>query len=128
MNSNVAETADTARDHEDAAAGDDAGAVGDVPGQAFQLDAFKTVYRDAPYYSTGRAWSDYVPAYQYGRDAFVRRRAPRFEDIEGDLEAGWDAYRPPSRLAWVEARGAVEHAWRVAKQSAHVPSAIDGEA
>ena len=103
-------------------------AVGDVPGQAFQLDAFKTVYRDAPYYSTGRAWSDYVPAYQYGRDAFVRRRAPRFEDIEGDLEAGWDAYRPPSRLAWVEARGAVEHAWRVAKQSAHVPSAIDGEA
>ena len=23
------------------------------------------------------------------------------------LEAGWDAYRPPSRLAWVEARGAV---------------------
>lgn len=123
MNSNAAEMADTARHREDSTAGGDAGAVGAVPVQAFDLDAFKAIYRDAPYYSTGRAWSDYVPAYQYGRDAFVKRRALRFEDVEDALVAGWDAYRPPSRLAWVEARGAVEHAWRVAKESAHVPNA-----
>jgi hypothetical protein len=126
MNSSVA-MADTDRRHEGSTAGDDADAVGDVAVQPFDLEAFKAIYLEAPYYSTGRAWSDYVPAYQYGRDAYVVRQALRFEDIEDALEQGWDAYRPPSRLAWVEARGAVEHAWRVAKESAHVPAAVAGK-
>src|SRR3546814_1396847 len=27
---------------------------------------YRALFRDAPYYSTGRNWSDYAPAYRYG--------------------------------------------------------------
>lgn len=123
MNSSVAAMAEYDRRAEDDPAAEDTDGVSDAQAAGFDLDAFKAIFLQAPYYSTGRAWSDYVPAYQYGRDAWLVRGAMRFEDIEGELERGWDAYRPPSRLAWVEARGAAEHAWRVAKESAHVPPA-----
>jgi hypothetical protein len=73
---------------------------------------FKSTYRDALYYSSGRDWDDYAPAYHYGHAARARHRGQRFEDVEEQLAAGWDACKADSRLLWVEARGAVLDAWQ----------------
>lgn len=80
-----------------------------------QLEHFQATFRDAAYYSTGRDWNDYAPAYRYGREAFERNRDARFEQIEDRLARDWDQAKAPSRLAWVEARGAVLDAWQHAE-------------
>lgn len=93
-------------------------AAGAMPRADFDEDElryFQSLFPDAAYYSTGRAWTDYAPAYRYGRDAFERDRQTSFEQIEPELARGWEQARPPSRLAWAEARGAVLDAWRFAR-------------
>jgi hypothetical protein len=80
-----------------------------------ELEHFQATYRDAAYYSTGRDWSDYAPAYRYGREAFEQHRDTRFEQIEDMLARDWEQAKASSRLAWVEARGAVLDAWQRAE-------------
>lgn len=72
---------------------------------------FRDTYQSTPYYSAGREWSDYEPAYKYGYDTYGEYRGQRFEDVEGRLERNWDATRADSRLAWAEAKGAVRDGW-----------------
>ncbi len=72
---------------------------------------FHNTFQNASYYSTGREWSDYEPAYDYGYASFGQYRGQRFEDVEDILERHWDAHRAHSRLAWAEARGAVRDGW-----------------
>ncbi|MCD9004874.1 hypothetical protein LDO31_01220 [Luteimonas sp. XNQY3] len=72
---------------------------------------FKADLPQASYYSVGRHWNDYAPAYRFGRDSRRRHAGSRFEDIEHQLEQEWSGARDKSRLGWIEARGAVEDAW-----------------
>lgn len=83
---------------------------------------FEGQYREAPYYSAGREWNDYEPAYKYGYDTYGQYRGQRFEDVENDLERNWDATKANSRLAWTEARGAVRDGWH------HIERAMPGDA
>jgi hypothetical protein len=73
---------------------------------------YRAVFRDAPYYSTGRNWTDYAPAYRYGHLARDRHPDERFEEVEAQLADDWLRCRDDSRLLWTEARGAVRDAWR----------------
>lgn len=82
---------------------------------------FETQYRNAPYYSSGREWSDYQPAYQYGYDTYGQYRGQKFDDVEDKLERDWDSTRGDSRLAWAEARGAVRDGWH------HIERAMPGD-
>ncbi len=82
---------------------------------------FETNYRTAPYYSAGREWSDYQPAYQYGYDTYGQYRGQSFDDVESQLERNWDSTRANSRLAWTEARGAVKDGWH------HIERAMPGD-
>lgn len=82
---------------------------------------FQRRYRDMPYYSTGREWRDYQPAYRYGYDAYGRYRGHRFEEVEDRLERDWEHVRGRSRLAWAEARDAVRDGWR------HLERAFPGD-
>ena len=75
------------------------------------IKQFETKYRSAPYYTDGREWSDYKPAYKYGSDTSGEYRGQKFEDVEGDLQRKWDSTRAGSQLAWPEARGAVKDGW-----------------
>lgn len=84
--------------------------------QASLQARFRNHFRDASYYSTGRDWKDYAPAYRYGEAAFRRYRGRRFEDVERALEQAWSDLKSPSRLLWVEARGAVLDAWQAASE------------
>ena len=83
---------------------------------------FESNYRSAPYYSAGREWTDYEPAYKYGYDTYGQYRGRRFEDVESDLERNWDATKANSRLAWNEAKGAVRDGWH------HIERAMPGDA
>ncbi|MEP6633685.1 MAG: hypothetical protein ABJA62_05695 [Luteimonas sp.] len=74
-------------------------------------DYFRSMFLSAPYYSAGRVWHDYAPAYQYGYDTFDAYRGQRFEDVEARLQDEWEAARANSRLGWSEARGAVRDSW-----------------
>lgn len=83
---------------------------------------FESTYRDAPYYSAGREWKDYEPAYKYGYDTYGQYRGQRFEDVESKLASDWDSTRANSRLGWAEAKGAVRDGWH------HIERAMPGDA
>ena len=74
-------------------------------------DHFKTEYKNTPYYTAGREWNDYEPAYQYGYDTYGQYRGQRFEDVETDLERNWGKTRAKSNLEWNEAKQAVRDGW-----------------
>ena len=86
---------------------------------------FHNTFQNASYYSTGREWSDYEPAYDYGYASFGQYRGQRFEDVEDILERRWDAHRAHSRLAWAEARGAVRDGWLQIERSLPVEAGHD---
>lgn len=75
---------------------------------------YRRDYRDVSYYSAGRTWSDYAPAYRYGyrQQAAHAKTSVAFEQVEPALERGWTEARGASRLNWTEARPAVMAAWR----------------
>lgn len=79
---------------------------------------FKPGLLQAPYFSTGRTWADYLPAYRYGQRSQRRHAGARFEDVEPGLACDWATVRAHSRLGWVEARGAVEDAFSRCAQEA----------
>ena len=83
---------------------------------------FESTYREAPYYSSGRDWSDYQPAYKYGYDTYGQYRGQRFEDVESQLQRDWEATKATSRLGWTEAKGAVRDGWH------HIERAMPGDA
>jgi len=83
---------------------------------------FENEYRNAPYYASGKEWSDYQPAYKYGYDTYGQYRGKSFDSVESDLERGWDSTKANSRLAWSEARGAVRDGWH------HIERAMPGDA
>lgn len=73
---------------------------------------FRAALRTAPYFSAGRSWSDYAPAYCYGYATHETSGKQPFEAVEAQLAAGWETQRDGSRLLWTEAREAVRDAWR----------------
>ena len=85
-------------------------------------DHFRSTYNSASYYKADRDWNDYEPAYTYGYDTYGQYRGRRFEDVESDLERGWDKTKANSRLAWADARGAVRDGWH------YVERAMPGDA
>ncbi len=94
------------------------GAAGHAAGEAVNPtveDAYwHENYRTRPYFKTGQSYSEYQPAYRYGWEAAGRNeyQSKRFEDVESDLERGWDSARGGAALAWTEAREATHDAWK----------------
>ena len=108
-----------------AAAGGAIGAVmGDRASEAADkrrdLGHFQQIFRTMPYYLDGHDWHDYAPAYRYGLDAYAEHAGQSFQAIESQLQGGWEAAaRFGSRLSWVQAHPAVEHAWRSIDDAVH---------
>lgn len=76
------------------------------------LGHFEQIYREMPYYADGMDWEDYAPAYRYGIETYRVHGGQPFSEVEPTLQQGWARARDASRLEWVHARGAIEHAWR----------------
>jgi hypothetical protein len=60
---------------------------------------------------------DWGPAYAYGVAHYNRNVRPgaRFEDVEAEMERGWQQARGPSTMEWTRARLAAYDAWQKAR-------------
>jgi hypothetical protein len=72
---------------------------------------WRTNYTSRPYVKPGITYDEYQPAYRYGWESRTRHAGQRFDEVETDLERGWDRAKGKSRLAWNEARDATRDAW-----------------
>jgi uncharacterized protein YcfJ len=70
-------------------------------------------YRNRPYYRSGREYTEYEPAYRYGWESATRPeyRERRFEEVETDLERGWDRAKGTTRQTWYDVKDATRDAW-----------------
>lgn len=85
-------------------------------------------YVDRPYVeSTYTYETDYRPAYQYGWENYRRHRAAgrTYDEVENDLERGWEKAKDRSRLGWDKARGAARDAWDRLERA--MPGDADGD-
>jgi hypothetical protein len=69
-------------------------------------------YRGRPYYDASTPYDVYQPAYRYGWESRARYPTRKFEDVETDLERGWDRAKGKSQLAWDRAKHATRDAWQ----------------
>jgi hypothetical protein len=79
-------------------------------------------YRDQPYAVEGADYETYKPAYRYGWEAFERYPGRRFDEVDSELQRGWDEHRGDSKLTWNQAREAARDAWH------RVERALPGDA
>jgi hypothetical protein len=76
------------------------------------LGHFRQIFHTMPYYSDGYEWRDYAPAYRYALDAHARHAGRPFDEVELQLQEGWEAAAHfGSRLDWNRAQPAMHHAW-----------------
>lgn len=112
-----------------AAVGGVAGAVaggmaGKAAAEAINPTAEDAYWRDAyqrePYYTAGRSYDDYRPAYELGWSSAAEHGPDaRFEAVEPALAERWQARQAMGGLGWGEARPATQAAWqRAARGSA----------
>jgi hypothetical protein len=100
-----------------AAAGGALGAViGDRASEAVDgrhdLGHFQQIFHAMPYFVEGAGWGDYAPAYRYAIDAHARHDGRSFDQVEPQLQEGWEAAEHfGSRLDWNRAQPAMRHAW-----------------
>jgi phage tail tape-measure protein len=94
-----------------AVAGGAAGhAAGEGVNPTVEAEFWRQNYNKRPYYVTGKAYSEYEPAYRYGWESAARPeyRDRKFPEVEGELEKGWD-----------KTKGAANHTWRDVKDATH---------
>jgi hypothetical protein len=83
-------------------------------------------YANRPYASTDTSYSEYAPAYRYGWESRGKYAGRRFEEVESDLEQGWEKAKAQSKLAWSKAKVAVRDAWNRVEEALPGDSDRDG--
>ena len=68
-------------------------------------------YRSRPYYDAEAPYDTYQPAYRYGWESRSKYPDRKFEDVESDLERGWERAKGKSQLEWNRAKNATRDAW-----------------
>lgn len=93
------------------------GAAGRAAGEAVnptvEADYWRQNYNKRPYYTTGKAYSEYEPAYQYGWESAAKPeyRDRKFQEVESDLEKGWDKTKGKTSQSWHQVKAATRDAW-----------------
>ncbi|HEX7153613.1 MAG TPA: hypothetical protein VF618_19145 [Thermoanaerobaculia bacterium] len=69
---------------------------------------WRTEHRNRPYYKSDRDYDYYQPAYRYGWESASNQSygTRRFEEVEPDLERGWNTSRGDSKADWRDVRDA----------------------
>ena len=83
---------------------------------------WKDNYAAEPYYTQGRDFDHYAPAYRAGYEGRVKYHGRSFDDVEEDLAADyarfrgndmtWEEVRPASRAAWDRVDRRIQNATR----------------
>jgi len=72
-------------------------------------------FRTRPYYTKGREYDHYAPAYRYGWESATRHTGRRFEDVESDLSKGWTSFRGKAATEWNDVKQATRDAFERAR-------------
>ena len=67
-------------------------------------------YKTRPY-AAGHDYTFFEPAYRYGYEAADQYRGRSWNDVQADLERGWENYKLRGKLAWNEIKDAVRDSW-----------------
>jgi hypothetical protein len=62
-------------------------------------------------YAYGLDYKAFQPACRYGWESFLEYRSRSFDEVEGELRAGWEQHRGASGPDWDRARAAARAAW-----------------
>jgi hypothetical protein len=72
---------------------------------------WRDTYKTRPYFGAGRDYEYYEPAYRYGFESANQYRGRSWDDVQADLERGWEIYKLRGKLAWAEIKDAVRDSW-----------------
>jgi hypothetical protein len=72
---------------------------------------WRTNYATRPYASSDQGFEVYRSAYHYGHDAARQHRGRKWDEVEGELRRGWQAFENRGERAWDHVKGAVRDAW-----------------
>ena len=68
-------------------------------------------YMNRPYYVSGESYDIYQPAYRYGWESYPKYRGRAFDEVESDLQRGWENTKDAASLSWDRAKNATRDAW-----------------
>lgn len=71
---------------------------------------WRTNYATRPYAGTN-PYDYYRPAYRYGFESANRYRGRTWEEVESDLERGWERFEHRTQATWQQIKDAVRDAW-----------------
>ena len=76
-------------------------------------DYWRKTYSTRPYYRAGSTYEEYEPAYRYGWESASRPeyRGREFDEVESDLERGWEKAKGKTREGWRDVKAATRDAW-----------------
>lgn len=86
-------------------------AIGEVVDPTREDAYWRANYSKSSYYQAGMTFEDYAPAYRTGYEGRAQHAGREFDDVEGDLEAGYNRAKGASRLGWEKAKLASRAAW-----------------
>ena len=88
-------------------------AVGEAVNPTGEGEYWRQNYNKRPYYTTGKAYSEYEPAYRFGWENAARPeyRGRKFNEVESDLERGWEKTKGKTTQSWHEVKDATRDAW-----------------
>jgi hypothetical protein len=73
---------------------------------------WRTNYRNRPYATSGDYDFDYYrPGYRYGFESAHRYSGRTWDDVEGELSRGWNAFEHRGTSTWEQVKAAVRDAW-----------------
>jgi len=89
-----------------------AGTSGALAGDWRTEEAFwRDEYSRRPYASADRGFDYFEPGYRYGYEAATRHAGREWNDVESDLQSGWDRYEHRGESKWDQIKHAARDAW-----------------
>lgn len=105
------------------------GAAGHAVGESVNPTVEDAYWRDnystQSYADRTMPYSEYQPAYRYGWESRERYPGRRYDEVENDLERGWETAKGESKLAWHQAKNATRDAWHRVERA--MPGDADGD-
>jgi hypothetical protein len=67
-------------------------------------------YKGRPY-AAKRDYEFFRPGYRYGFESAQRYRGKQWDDVQRELESGWNTFEHRGKSTWQEVKDAVRDAW-----------------
>lgn len=105
------------------------GAAGHAVGESINPTVEDAYWRDnyatRTYADSTVPYTEYQPAYRYGWESRERYPGRSYNEVENDLERGWEKAKGESKLAWHQAKNATSDAWHRVERA--LPGDADGD-